>query len=79
MNYFLIPQPPIPQQDELLIVGPEILLAEYRNAFKQRIRASSRNRPSLSISIDNSSQAYRGHLALREPNTLRTELKDSTT
>jgi hypothetical protein len=33
MNYFLLPQPPIPQQDELLIVGPEVLLAEYRNVF----------------------------------------------
>jgi hypothetical protein len=33
MNHFLLPQAPIPQQDELLIVGPEVLLAEYRNVF----------------------------------------------
>ena len=33
MNTLLFPQPPIPQQDELIIVGPEVVLAEYRNVF----------------------------------------------
>lgn len=33
MNSFLLPQPPIPQQDELIIVGPEVVLAEYKNVF----------------------------------------------
>jgi hypothetical protein len=33
MNSILIPQSPIPQQDELLAVDIEVALAEYRNVF----------------------------------------------
>lgn len=33
MSTLLLPQPPIPQQDELIIVGPKVILAEYRNVF----------------------------------------------
>ena len=33
MSTPLFPQPPIPQQGELIIVGPEVVLAEYRNVF----------------------------------------------
>jgi hypothetical protein len=33
MSTLLLPQPLIPQQVELIIVGPEVVLAEYRNVF----------------------------------------------
>jgi hypothetical protein len=34
MNLASFPHPPIPQQDELLTVDTEVVLAEYRNVFK---------------------------------------------
>jgi hypothetical protein len=33
MNTFQLPQAPIPQQDELLTVGPDVALAEYKSVF----------------------------------------------
>ena len=33
MNIIPFPQPPIPQQDELLHVDMDVALAEYRNVF----------------------------------------------